>query len=578
MTKRAWILALGAGLCGSLPACQTVGSGVSKSDSIVAAPADPQSKLTVVETSSPYAVIPRLEPKAGVGSQESGVRSQGDDSRVLSPYAGIPQASSPSTSAKTATVTPESKLASILPASMKPGARVPVEPPPPDPPTWDADLPAPTPYAASRNQAPLPPPRFNFGSSALAAPVSPYAAPANQNVQPPNRNVAPANQNPAANPKQVPASDSARSSPYPMISSPRAGVRSQESGVRNQESGVRSQGSGVSSPAWATSATNAESLSPYSEVPHRSPALLLTKSTPSYQPTTEPIGSDTPANPKTIDSPPPATKVESDPQIQQTNRAREPNFHAIDEAPAASAPEVELELAADTSAGVSGDSIPRRNDEPPIVTALRCFLSKRPAEAINWLKRYDEPNQELLMRFLPLISPLTIRDLTRADAEKGTEIIEDFQNLLDIRADSDLVIGKLCLCKHIKTFGDYEPFPLDHQFQPRDLVWIYAEVRNFTCERRDMGNGEMVYETRLRSTARITNYGGTREWPLPFDRRCGPDQSRSLRRDYWDNLSFNVPDYLPPGGYTLWLKVVDEPTGRFKERSVDFQVVPTRGS
>ena len=180
------------------------------------------------------------------------------------------------------------------------------------------------------------------------------------------------------------------------------------------------------------------------------------------------------------------------------------------------------------------------------------------------------------MRLFPLIVRLAVRDLTRADAEKAIEIMEDLSSLTGIPVDGDLAIGKLCLCKHIKTFGDYDPFPEDHPFQPRDLVWIYAEVHNFTSDRRDIGNGEIVYETRLKTTARITNNAGTHEWPLCFDRRYGPDRSRTLRHDYWDNLSFTVPD-LPPGIYTLWLKVVDEPTSRVKERSVDFQVVPPKG-
>jgi len=257
------------------------------------------------------------------------------------------------------------------------------------------------------------------------------------------------------------------------------------------------------------------------------------------------------------------------------NHPQEVVFKEINEAPTAAPPEVGLDWANDPTAGAL--PISRKGDEPPLVTALRCFANKRPAEALNWLKRYDEPNQELLQRMLPLIFGITERDLTLADAEKGTAIIEDLYKVIGIRPEGELAIGKLCLCKHVKTFGDYEPFPQDHQFQPRDLVWIYAEVRNFTSERRDLGNGETVYETRLKTTARITNYAQTQEWPLQFDRRCGPDQSRSIRRDYWDNLSFNVPD-LPPDGYTLWLKVVDEPTGRFKERSVDFQVVPQRGS
>jgi hypothetical protein len=177
---------------------------------------------------------------------------------------------------------------------------------------------------------------------------------------------------------------------------------------------------------------------------------------------------------------------------------------------------------------------------------------------------------------MPLINRLAVSDLTRADADKAIEIMSELNIFAHIPVDDDLVIGKLCLCKRIKAFGDYEPFAEDHPFQPRDLVWIYAEVRNFTSERRDAGNGEIVFETRLKTTARITNSAGNHEWSLDFDRRYGPDRSRTLRHDYWNNLSFNVPD-LPPGVYTLRLKVVDEPTGRFKERTVDFQVVPLKG-
>jgi hypothetical protein len=234
-----------------------------------------------------------------------------------------------------------------------------------------------------------------------------------------------------------------------------------------------------------------------------------------------------------------------------------------------------LELASDSASG-SDRPIIRKGDEAPLLAALRNFLDKRPTEALNSLKRYDEPNQELLLRLFPLIVRLAVRDLTREDVEKAIQIMQDLNNLTGIPVDGDLAIGKLCLCKHIKTFGDYEPFPEDHPFQPRDLVWIYAEVRNFTSDRRDIGNGEIVYETRLKTTAHITNNAGTHEWPLCFDRRYGPDRSRTLRHDYWDNLSFTVPD-LPPGIYTLWLKVVDEPTSRVKERSVDFQVVPPKG-
>ncbi len=308
--------------------------------------------------------------------------------------------------------------------------------------------------------------------------------------------------------------------------------------------------------AAKASAEKVESASPYAVTP-----------TESLEPGSAPNGDPTPV---TL-----LGKEESSGQLQPAKFPEQPELHAIQEGSVPLSPQVELELASDSASG-SDRPIIRKGDESPLLAALRNFLDKRPTEALNSLKRYDEPNQELLLRLFPLIVRLAVRDLTRADAEKAIEIMEDLSNLTGIPVDGDLAIGKLCLCKHIKTFGDYEPFPEDHPFQPRDLVWIYAEVHNFTSDRRDIGNGEIVYETRLKTTARITNNAGTHEWPLCFDRRYGPDRSRTLRHDYWDNLSFTVPD-LPPGIYTLWLKVVDEPTSRVKERSVDFQVVPPKG-
>lgn len=536
MTRRGWILALGAGLCGGLPACQTpLGKSALERDEIVAAPADPQPKAATAEPSSPYAEIPHQEKR----DYSAKGMAQAEDSGPVSPYSSLSHPTTSGTATKAAAISAEAKLDSLLAVVKKPAPTVPVDPPPPDPPTWNVDMPSPTPYVASRNQPPLPTPQFNLVSTVKKNSVSPYAAPANQYL------VAALN--------QIPTSDSGLTSPYPTISS-QVG--------RN--------------PVGRTPVRNSESLSPYAEVPNALPAPLMDISARASHATSERATSQAPAIKNDNDTP--ASRVDSPPKIQQTNFPREDlNFHNIDETPAASGPEADLGLPNDSSASSADLPISRKEDEPPIGKALYAFLCKRPEEAVKWIKRYDEPNQELILRILPLIARIPDRDLTRADAEKGIAILEEFGNVIGLPTTGELAIGKLCLCKRIKTFGDYEPFSEDHQFQPRDLVWIYAEVRNFTTKHLDLGNGEMVYETRLMTTARITNAAGTREWPLPFDRPFGPDRSRSLRRDYWDNLSFNVPD-LPPGSYTLWLKVVDEPTGRFKDRPVDFQVVPARGS
>jgi hypothetical protein len=592
MNGRAWILALGAGLCGSLPACQTpLGKGGLRNDQIATAPSDSSPKVDSSEAASPYAAVPHKEkpdnPKNSVIA---------DSPITASPYTALPQPKPPELLAKAKISDLEAKRARVLAAVMKPTQAPLPEPPPPEPPTWDPDLPAPTPYAASRNQPPLPTPQFAVGAVTNSNPDTPYAAPADQHPIPASKQIAIGtviNSNPdtpyaaQADQRLVPASKQIAVGTVPNSNpnTPYAAPADQHLVSASKQSTPTSElpspyaaiaGQGTTHSVTKPSMVNTDSLSPYAAVPAQSASTHLLQSTPANHTIEKPASQISEPKKDADPSPPKAdtTKSDADSHIQQTSSPRELNFREIHEAPATSKPDVDLDWTNEPSSAFDPSSR-RKSDDPPLVNVMRCFLGKRPAEALTWLKRYDEPNQELIMRFLPLIVRIPERDLTRADADKATAILEDLYNLFCLPAEGDLAISKLCLCKHIKTFGDYEPFSEDHQFQPRDLVWIYAEVRNFTCERRDMGSGELFYETRLKTTARITNYDGTMKWPLQFDRRYGLDRSRSLRRDYWDNLSFNVPE-LPPGGYTLWLKVEDEPTHRFKERTVDFQVVPSK--
>ena len=573
MTRRAWILALEVGLCGSLPACTTpLGNIGAASRETVAYSAEPPETIETGEHPSPYAMIPRQEnrekpSKPVISREELASRTpyaglaQHPEVPPPEPLAAIVDPSRESTAGFSKPVISSHELASRTPyAGLDPHA----EPPPPEPPVATAaSLPESTKVADMKQiatAAPEPPPPASPPASEVSQgeatgaghegkPFSPYAEIPGQSPKP----ISTAFSGPAL--FSQPTSPYAQSLHQPSSQSP-ATAQKLAGGIPSPSPYAAVSGQPIMISATRTSAEKVEPVSPYAVT-----------STESAEPKSAPHGDPTSATP--------LGKQESIGQLQPAKFPEQPELHAIQESPVPLSPQVELELASDSVSGCDRPII-RKGDESPLLGALRNFLDKRPTEALNSLKRYDEPNQELLLRLFPLIVRLAVRDLTRADAEKAIEIMEDLNNLTGVPVDGDLAIGKLCLCKHIKTFGDYEPFPEDHPFQPRDLVWIYAEVRNFTSDRRDIGNGEIVYETRLKTTARITNNAGTHEWPLCFDRRYGPDRSRTLRHDYWDNLSFTVPD-LPPGIYTLWLKVVDEPTSRVKERSVDFQVVPPKG-
>jgi hypothetical protein len=263
-------------------------------------------------------------------------------------------------------------------------------------------------------------------------------------------------------------------------------------------------------------------------------------------------------------------------QLSQV-KYREPKIpHELPKAPPAPPPQIGLDLAElDSESQAEQVSRSAKAEEPALLSALRCFLNQQPQEAIAWLRRYEEPNQELLLRLLPVTVRLTTEQrLKPVDVEKGTAIVEEFNELLGVPPQGNPIIDKVCLCEDIKTFGNYRPFPEEHSFQPRDLVWIYVEVRNFTSARSEAKPGEVFYETHLNTSARIKNFARNNQWPLNFH-RLGPDRSRTRRHDYWDSLSFNMPD-LPPGRYTLEIEVEDGQTARKTTRTVDFQIGPGR--
>lgn len=202
----------------------------------------------------------------------------------------------------------------------------------------------------------------------------------------------------------------------------------------------------------------------------------------------------------------------------------------------------------------------------PVVGALRCLLEKRPDDAVSRLQGLDKANQEVLLCLLPLAARLGQGALDRASAGELAVMVDQAESVAaPLRRRAPLAIEKMSFCRRIDKFGQYEPLPDNHDFRPGELVQVYAELRNFTCQ-----TGKCGYETRLGSSVRLTHHVGDREeivWRQDFHDRDRVDCSRSPRRDYFNNYRFCIPDNLPAGRYKLWLKVVDVPTGRSAESS-----------
>src|SRR5262245_23549312 len=127
--------------------------------------------------------------------------------------------------------------------------------------------------------------------------------------------------------------------------------------------------------------------------------------------------------------------------------------------------------------------------DPPLVGALRCFLEKRPEEAVALLQCYDKPNQEILLGLLPLARRLTEGSLNRTSRQEVSAMVDQLQSVaVPLRTRAELVIDKMCFCEQVKGFGVYKALPEDHAFQaatadrPGELVQVYVELRNFAVE------------------------------------------------------------------------------------------------
>jgi hypothetical protein len=225
-------------------------------------------------------------------------------------------------------------------------------------------------------------------------------------------------------------------------------------------------------------------------------------------------------------------------------------------------------------------NLPPREAEPePVVAALRHLLADEPEKARQVLHEGQCPDPELLLALLSLAGPLSRERegegrWTPEDAAALLSRLDGLEEVLSGRAP--LVVEKARFCRHISTFGVYDPLPPAPRFQggvngrPGERVQVYVQVRNFLSRKK----GEH-YETTLASTLELLD--PSREVVARMDFPACIDRSRSRRRDYFINFRFHIPPRLPSGSYTLRIQVRDaaSPAGgppRTSRCSLDFSI------
>ena len=122
------------------------------------------------------------------------------------------------------------------------------------------------------------------------------------------------------------------------------------------------------------------------------------------------------------------------------------------------------------------------------------------------------------------------------------------------------------MCRKVEGFGNFEPLPTEPLKAGR-TVGLYWEVEGLEPE----CDGTW-YRTRLASTLEVLDTHGTRVWSTRLGE--AEDACRRHRRDYFVNTRLTLPDSLPPGTYTLRLKLSDRIAGTHTTADLPFTIAP----
>jgi hypothetical protein len=228
-----------------------------------------------------------------------------------------------------------------------------------------------------------------------------------------------------------------------------------------------------------------------------------------------------------------------------------------------------------------------------LVVALRAYMQKRPADALEALSHYQKGNQDMLLVALPFAARLTEGDIDQVSPREAAELADLVQGVEDrLRQRAALRIEKMLFCRQIDDFGEFVPratvngmptFEGGAGDQPGETVRVYVELRNVSSKQR----GD-AYETRLAGSIELLDFEGQSAYRKDFPPE--PHQGQSARHDFFVNCSFSVPRKIPPGRYTLRVEVRDitnlpadttspkqsPPPYRVARQRLDLQVIEPR--
>ena len=152
--------------------------------------------------------------------------------------------------------------------------------------------------------------------------------------------------------------------------------------------------------------------------------------------------------------------------------------------------------------------------DEPLVVALRAYMQKRPAEALEALSHYQKANQDMLLFALPFAARLTEGDIDKVSPREAAELADLVQGVEErLRQRAALRIEKMLFCRQIDDFGEYAvreavnsmpTFECGAGDQPGETVRVYVELRNVSSRQR----GD-AYETRLAGSIELLGFRGS---------------------------------------------------------------------
>lgn len=204
--------------------------------------------------------------------------------------------------------------------------------------------------------------------------------------------------------------------------------------------------------------------------------------------------------------------------------------------------------------------------DPPLVQAIKAFVRNKPEEGIQHLNSFDTATQQLLASLIPVQVRFAQSGLKNIKSVEADSLLEHLSRAAAIlRPLATLQANNVAICREVYNFAHISPFKENHEFRPGDMVYLYMELANFTCE-PDAKDG---FNISFASNLELHDVNDKIVWQAtPED---SPDHLLAPPQDYYRNFRMFIPN-VPPGKYALHVRVADRPTNREVKKTIEMKI------